>query len=226
MIPERWQYEASGGKSFPVQPGDVWRIGEHILACLDAETPAFDAFWSRHRPDVIFTDPPWNDGNCKAFRTKAGVSRPKVYWKDLMARLMPVWERAFVVYVEMGAEHAPDIRRWMERAGRGVLEWDVTYMGGHPAKLLRGAVGDWPYVGSEPTGVDDLVLPRYAIEGDTWASTVGDPCLGRGTTAKWAHLAGRRFVGTELHPNRMSCALSLLAALRAGTPELIERIEG
>jgi DNA modification methylase len=43
------------------RPGDVWLLGRHRLLCGDARNlQAFDCLFEDGRPDLVFTDPPYN----------------------------------------------------------------------------------------------------------------------------------------------------------------------
>jgi len=43
------------------EPGDLWRLGEHLLLCGDARDPAsYHALLVGEHPRLVFTDPPYN----------------------------------------------------------------------------------------------------------------------------------------------------------------------
>ena len=105
-----WHYASTGGLNYPVQPGDVWRAGPHVIACGDLEAGdglrLVDKFGA---PDLVYSDPPWNDGNAGAFRTKAGTPR-QVNFTAFLDQLLTVVRMARRdVFLEMGLANAPHL---------------------------------------------------------------------------------------------------------------------
>jgi 16S rRNA G966 N2-methylase RsmD len=44
-----------------VASGDVWRLGDHVLACADSQDAEFlGRLMGEHKAAVVFTDPPYN----------------------------------------------------------------------------------------------------------------------------------------------------------------------
>jgi hypothetical protein len=78
---KRWNLKDNGPKSEPeceeqqidsiassaetiAKPGDVWRLGEHVLVCGDSTDPkTFDLLLGADIADMTWTDPPYNIGN-------------------------------------------------------------------------------------------------------------------------------------------------------------------
>jgi DNA modification methylase len=87
VLLEKWQ----------VQPGDLWRIGDHVLACGDCTDPATVArVMGGEKADMMFTDPPYGvdysggiqfqkDGSVQKNNRKklAGDADPALYAKFL-----------------------------------------------------------------------------------------------------------------------------------------------
>ncbi len=45
----------------PVEPGELWRLGQHLLLCGDAESPeSYVDLLAGRRADAVWTDPPYN----------------------------------------------------------------------------------------------------------------------------------------------------------------------
>jgi hypothetical protein len=213
-----WRYASTGGTAFPVQPREVWRADHHLLVCGDLEAGDGLALLERfgQAPHLVYCDPPWNNGNAAAFRTKAGMPR-KVDFTAFLDRLLGIVSVARRdVFLEMGrANTAHLIRRAEVAGGRLIRHWPITYYRRHPASLVQLR---WQDQGLDPpdlAGMDDeftpgAVLAACSLPGDV----VMDPCMGRGlTAASTASQRGRTFIGLELSPWRMSCTLARLAAL-------------
>jgi hypothetical protein len=218
-VPERWRYGDAGDR-WPVQPGEVWAVGAHRVACGDVEEGAIEqllAAWAEP-VDLAYVDPPWNAGNARAFRTKAGLGRPVDYLRLVeLIGLGIDHSGARYACVESGRGGEAEIRAALVRAGlRHVQSWDIVYYRTRPARLHLLAGRGTPDPERLPAfhGVDDENTPALAVS--TLArrgQTVFDPCCGRGTTAIAAHLAGCRFLGLELHPRRLAVAIDKLVGL-------------
>ena len=214
-----WKYGTAGDK-WPVRVGDIWTAGPNPLACLDLETPMADAFYGNLREPLalVYSDPPWDTGNAKSFRTKAGLPHDGVtvtrLWHRIMSLVVSRLAPSGDLYLEIGTRHRDDAARWMADAGRPMSDqWPIVYYDKHPCWLLRSA--SIPRMEqTTPAGLDDELTPEWAVAASTQpGDLVCDPCSGRGLTVCAAQRAGRRFVGTELHPRRMAIALDRLARL-------------
>jgi hypothetical protein len=212
-----WRYESSGGTRYPVRPGEVWRADHHMIACGDLEQGDGVRLIERfgRPPDLTYCDPPWNNGNCAAFRTKAGVPR-KVFFTDFLNALLIVARTTRRdVFLEMGNVNAPHLINLAEQSGGQLIRrWSITYYRKHPCTLIQlrfhGQGDDAP----DLTGMDDDDTPVAALQACARpGDVIMDPCTGRGLTAATAAYPDRTFIGLELSPWRMSCTLSKLAAL-------------
>jgi hypothetical protein len=215
-VSKPWHYASSGGLNYPVQPGDVWRAGPHVIACGDLE--AGDGLRLIDRfgvPDVVYSDPPWNDGNAGAFRTKAAMPRKVDFTQFLRALLNVVRTARRDVFLEMGLAKTPLLMDLIAQHGGQVMRcWSITYYRRHPCALLHLRWQGESAVVDGLTGMDDDDTPAAALGACLRASdVVMDPCTGRGLTAFTVATAGRTFMGLELSPWRMSCTLTRLATL-------------
>jgi hypothetical protein len=204
---------------YPVAPGDVWVAGPHILACGDFERGAGEAVvWRTGSPSVFcYSDPPWDSGIARNFRTQAGVGCA-VDFQALLTRFLLLVQRVSpaLSLVEMGCKETPRLAGLAVASGATVLaDWPISYYMRSPARLLAltwAPPATRPVLTMNPGGMDDEHTPAFAVEHltklDDW---VFDPCMGRGLTLRAAHTLGRRAVGLELVPRRLSCALSWLA---------------
>ncbi len=220
----RWTY-GEAGDEYPVQPGDVWRVGHHVLGCADLETGQVAKFvgeYGRH-PEIAYVDPPWNQGNARSFRTKAAVSRA-VDFDLFLASLVDAVSQVDHIYVEMGHQNHAALAETVQAYGGTVIGfWDIFYYRTKPCVLLGCDFSDgkrpWPdgdYNGLDDEDTPDEILSRYAS-----GLTVFDPCMGRGLTALAAHAHGQRFIGTELHPRRMAVTIKKMVDTHSITAEKI-----
>lgn len=114
------------------QPGDVWLLGRHRLACGDACAPAsVQALLRADKPHLMVTDPPYGvsyDANWRneAARHSAGMGNRAIgagavgkVTNDDRADWSEAWALfpGDVAYVWHGALHAGEVQRSLERVG-------------------------------------------------------------------------------------------------------------
>ncbi len=210
-----WRYGDAGDR-WKVGTGDVWAAGNHILGCGDIEHGYAERLMAKFgAPDITYVDPPWSQGNAKSFYTKAGLVYPETGFILFLQKLIDVVRvTKGPVYIEMGKQHVDDLQTIIINSGGKVLNvWGVTYYRKYPSFLVRAVWGDHKYTPDvNLTSMDDDDTPSAAITYDSAKSAlVFDPCMGRGLTCRSAHQLGRRFVGLELHPRRLACAVDWLS---------------
>lgn len=208
---------AAAWRRYPVLPGELWAVGPHLLLCGDLERHDHRRLLEGRAVDVMYADPPWDAGNARAFRTKAGDGR-RVDFPALLAAVADAtrFVRA-VVFLEMGLRSFDLMVSTMQGAGLHTAgQWLVWY--GRPPRPnmlwagARGPVHAWRSdvivdgKGGEP-------VPEWALshaERSGW-KTVLDPCIGLGMTARVAHRHGLQVLGMELHPKRLAVTIAWLA---------------
>lgn len=221
QVAERWKYEGAGGTKFPVQKGEVWRAGPHLLACIDllVDFNRFRQKWAA-QPKMLYSDPPWNDSNVSSFYTKAGRTKGTSHAEllkgvcDIAASMrVPAWLEGSSLNVQV-------VKRAVEATGGRMLHaFNVTYYKKNPSMLFQVSWGP-DFAAPDVEGRDDadtpLICLHHAVSTGLLSrgDTVLDTCTGlSGLTAQAASKCGLNFVGSELSPYRMSGALSCLEAL-------------
>lgn len=221
VINDRWKYRGSGGEQFPVARGDVWSAGPHRLACLDLtrDFSLFKRFWTS-TPKLMYSDPPWNDGNVSSFYTKAGQAKGTSH-SELLNKLLPIPASLRIPgWMEASVYRTLTTERLIATHGGAVQEvFEITYHRRFPSLLYQITWG--PQWSAPPglAGSDDMDTPSlvighavrmgYLAPGDA----VVDPCVGvQGLTALACDQAGLVCFGSELSTYRMSAVLSALAA--------------
>ena len=156
--------------------------------------------------DLIFTDPPWNQGNMSSFYSKAGIPPSKDY-DDLYVRLFDCIReiRPKICYVEVGKQYLARFINEMEKIYRYVTFYNSSYY--HKLKnicyVIRGAdkakkpVLDY---------IDEEDIIEWICANESY-NCIGDLCMGRGLVGFNAYKNGKRFVGTELNHKRLSVLL-------------------
>ena len=201
-----------------MQPDDCWASGPHTYICSSA-------FACRRLggATLVYSDPPWSQGNLASFRTKAGLGRADHTWLDLYGRIVELAELR-PCFIEGGLAQSATVQAMLAQAiaGQAGYEtrcWPITYYRRHPAVLHYAG----PAIGElDPAGLDDDDTPGYVLSRFP-AGEVADPCAGRGLTSRAAHKAGWSSVSVELHPQRMSAAMARMRRLAGYEPKLIAR---
>lgn len=230
-----WRYGDAGDR-IPVAFGQTWGVGEHLFRCDDLEAPAHESGYLVGLPafDMVYSDPPWDAGNARAFRTKAGKGRA-VDFEAFVGRLADVFRRARGdVWCEMGNRLHEQQIALLKRAGAHVCDvWECVYYGGpRTCRIVRlrwrakgearaGPHPPAPWMGN----MSGEAVTRYALSLYPAGQTVLDPCCGMGMTAKYCLEHGHRFVGVELNPRRLANAIDLVAKATGIEAELVGEAE-
>ena len=207
---KKMEYIKDGGLQYPVDYGDVWGCGSSILGCYDIDSGDALKFFTEHGgADVAYVDPPWNKGNATTFRGKAGLNQD-VDFETFLENLMDILKLVKRdVFIEMGVKTEATLHKTIERKGGSVLErFDTKYYRTKDSTLTHCSFsGDYSDI-PDFTGMWDRKIPSYAIEAvSTDGETVLDCCAGLGLTWRSSERLKRKFLGTELSPNRCSASL-------------------
>jgi hypothetical protein len=208
-----WTYGADGA-AFSVDRGEHWVCGPHHYYCRSALEPGSETL---ARPDLVYSDPPWNQGNLNVFHTKAGLDKAGHSWLDLYLRILEL-ARGCPCFLEGGTKQVPAVEAAITPAGPSYRCWPITYYRREPCVLHY--VGPPLPPGFDPQGLDDDFTPAYAMERMP-GGVVLDPCAGMGLTSRSAERVGRPSVSFELNSNRMSVALSRMARLIQTEPQRV-----
>lgn len=159
--------------------------------------------------DLIFTDSPWNTGNMKSFYTKANEVPPEDRFEAFVARLFRCifYIHPKTTYLEIGKEYLADYIMEMRKIYKYVTFYNSSYYHrrSNHCYIVRGSdKAARPKL--DDIDEEDVISQVIASEG----TVIGDLCMGRGLVAMAALSAGKRFVGTELNPKRLSVAVERL----------------
>lgn len=218
-----WDYGDAGDR-WQVEPGSLWEVGPHKLACADLQNrdQMDDALvFFEGVPEMVYTDPPWDAGNARGFRTKAHRSTPsietnKVEFGDLIDAVIDIASLATgPVFMEMGLKEVERVKQHIEV--NGGTSWEVipiTYYKTKPCVLIHASFSP-SYYGSESIaeahGLDDEETPSWVIERFATVGPVLDVCMGRGLIAEAADQHGKVAWGIELNPRRLAVTIDKLA---------------
>jgi hypothetical protein len=214
-----------------IERGRIYRVGPHLFACGDFETDSW--FHLTRLLDapcpLVYSDPPWNAGNARYWRSHADGTSLAVNWPQFCER----WCRCVamiqptIIYTEQSAigHHASTMIQAAKAAGLPPLDQVYRVHYGAPVStgerisvfrrenlLCRFATSDWT---GDPSGLAGQAMTRHVFEHEPLiehcrGQFVADPCVGKGMTARMAHEFGMRCVGLELNPRRLQVTIDWL----------------
>ena len=159
-------------------------------------------------PDVIFSDPPCNQGNLQSFSTKAGTGRLTENAYDMFEkRLMQVFDKVNprAIYLEVFRSNFDFWFNYMEEKFDVIKVSKSYYYNKKSNKcwIISGTYNDidlkldFDYVDEE-----DVIKEICKNLPDNFS--IGDPCMGMGLVGFYANYYKKRFFGTELNKHRLA----------------------
>lgn len=202
MSRPRWEY--GGYYRSIAMDGPIALPNQSMVQACDwiDEMPAF-----MRRADVLFIDPPWNMGNAKSFYTKANVPHPPLSFSQFSEKLFGRIEtiNPDTLFLEIGKDALAQYLTACQQRFRHVTFYNATYYrkprnkcyvihATHDTRMTR-------YRHLEDADEEDIIAEicrRHPYD------CIGDLCMGLGLVGRYAYLASRSFVGTELNPKRLA----------------------
>jgi hypothetical protein len=211
----KWTYGTEGVR-FPVKRGELWKLNGHYFLCADWLKQDLNVLKSLPAPSMCYVDPPWNLGNVRSFYTKAEQPDQPNDFERYLARLISVIDglTSGHVYIEMGRQNTTLLKGLISAASLTFLEeFAITYYKTKPCVLIHySRTKPQPLAPLPFEGLDDDDTPMLAIASSIEEGEyVIDLCAGRGLTSRSAASLGRKSINVELHPHRVSAALSRLS---------------
>ena len=194
-------------ENFPIEPGEVWGIpanGSRVAVHnIFNPLPPF-----MHTADLLFVDPPWNQGNLNTFYTKAGRDDYQEWQRFTAVLFQRIGEvNPTTCYIEIGNQFVDEWYGRLANMFECVQRWPVVYYRKHPTNIIRGGSAPIDY---DFTGMDEAKAIGLIGQIETYR-VMGDLCMGQGLVGLSAWAAGRPFVGTELNQRRLANLLQKLS---------------
>lgn len=208
-------------------------IGPHRVTNASVESPLVDSlFADGRRPAVMFSDPPWGDGNVGYWATKAakdtGKEVPRISYETLIGRVFELADYVYgYVFIETGPRWEADTIRRMAAAGlesvasarlkyRSGSKWmeNVLIAGARPGLAPLHLAALDAVAGWSGAAVAKECVARTCAPG----AIVFDPCCGMGYTAQAALDNGCEFRGNELNPVRLDKTIARLEGKKTKLP--------
>lgn len=222
----KWTYGDAGDR-WPVQFGDLWKVGPHHFVCGDIQqgySPKVMALATTlfgREIDMIYSDPPWDAGNAKGFRTKAGyINDEKVDFEQFNREILyPFKGREIDIYIEGGVRTGDMLKALFSEYGFTVMEeFSIKYFKKHPCWLYHLHADPSKSIMHptevDVTGMDDTLTPFWAVKrSSNPGDLIYDCCMGQGLTSRAAATQGRLALGLELNPRRLAVTIDELVKL-------------
>lgn len=154
--------------------------------------------------DLVFVDPPWNLGNINTFYMKAEQDHRLDDFEAFYIRLFECIHeiRPRVCYVEVGKQYMPYFYMQMKKQFKYVTFYNSTYYHSKD-KLCYVIRGSNKAKKPALDGMDEENIIQWICENEDY-DCIADLCMGQGLVGFNAWKNGKRFVGTELNPKRLS----------------------
>ena len=186
----------------------------------------FDRLMDGKTANILYTDPPWNDGNIKYWAThnkkKTGVECDPMSFKDMFGYIENIISSYIhgYVFIEVGVKQMEVVIDMLSAVIYNVKRHNVLYRSGSkwlPNRVIS-AVTDVKYPPFEGVleGVkcSGLTLPDKCIRAvGEEGNIVMDPFCGLGNTLRATKLNGLSFVGNEFNTARLEKTLEIARVL-------------
>jgi hypothetical protein len=212
-----------------IKPNDVFSVGPHRFSCADIEMILLrDLLNMPENIYLVYSDPPWNAGNARMWRTLSeydGSVGRKVDW-DYFSRQIYIQIKSVNpthVFIEMGSKQTSEVLRNFVEYGflRCQNSWQVYYNSTHPNTVSY--FSEYPGFTGNPDGMKNEPMTRHIFENIAKkGEVVFDPCIGLGMTARMAHMFDMICYGNDINPHRLQRTMKWIAQK---TGHAIERIE-
>jgi hypothetical protein len=167
------------------------------------------------KAQIVYSDPPWGEGNLRYWRTHNGQSDLLPKWDTFLNLFCDVVSENIAagghVFVEMGLRWVDQVALEMEKRGLPETQrWQCVYTS---KKLPNVLWHSGPIASCDPTGMGGVAMTAHVLGSVAVPNAlVLDPCCGKGMTARCSVRLGMRFAGVELNPKRGAVTQAWLKA--------------
>jgi hypothetical protein len=185
------------------------------------ESPALDQMLAGERVSVLYSDPPWGDGNLAYWATMnkkmTGEVVKPIRYSTLMERIRGLIARYVSghVFIETGVRWEQETIDALAGAVYNVRSYRTVYKSGSnmlPNVILVGTTSpSIPRSPIDPSGMSGVALPTACVRSVAVPGGILlDPCCGMGYSARAAVAAGMVFRGNELNAKRLAKTVRFL----------------
>lgn len=154
--------------------------------------------------DVLFIDPPCSQGNLRSFYTKADIELKqdfKNFDECLYNRVREINPKH--LFLEVFASNYQSSIDYYTTLYSNMIIYDSFYYNKKSNKCWILHFSNEQITKNEAmNNIDEEKIIKYICSNLDY-QCIGDLCMGTGLVAKYAYLAGKKFVGTELNKKRL-----------------------
>lgn len=170
--------------------------------------------------DIIYTDPPWGDGNMKWWVTlnkkMTGKAFVPLTYAQLIARIMELSQKHLkgYLFIETGVQWIDQLNAAYVQNGLYNIGYQkLKYQGGDCVVFYGSTIPKQPFA-LDITNLKGVKLPQTVLSYlNKKGGIVLDPCCGMGYTAKAAVDSGMQFRGNEFNAVRLRKTIDYLQAV-------------
>lgn len=200
-------------------------IGPHKVLNGSVESLALDSMLAGEKVRILYSDPPWGEGNVKYWATinkrHTGVEVEPLTYRGMLDRIMNLID-CYVdghVFIETGPAFSDELQGLLSERLVSVTRYDTLYRSGSRMRdcvLLYGSTRKTDSLnGFNPSGMTGYAQVRDCLKAVAEPNAIVlDPMCGMGYTAKATLQAGMVFRGNELNAKRLA---KTIAVLQKGT---------
>lgn len=195
----------------------VQTIGKHKITNASIESPLVDRMLAGEKINVIYSDPPWGDGNLKYWATMnkkmTGEEFNPLSYSDLLNRIVSLIKNYVDgwAFIETGLRWEAEAVASLGSVLHGITTHKIYYNQTLPNILIAGHTSKGYTWDFDPSGFMDQklvteVLKSVCKENDI----VLDPCCGMGWTAQACVNLNLVFRGNEFNKKRLEKTIARL----------------
>lgn len=185
--------------------------GEHRLSCESIEDVNFNELLDGRKARILYSDPPWGDGNMKYWATikekATGEVTNQISFEELLEAFHNIIKENVdgYVFIETGNRWKDQLKVAMDDILFNIKFNTITYNNGKNTNvIMMGTTDPGLKIDVDLNGLSGYEILRSAIgpvsERD---GIILDPCCGFGWTAKAAVEFGMIFCGNEFNSERL-----------------------
>jgi len=201
-------------------------IGRHAVTNQSIEHAEVDdllASLMGRKVSVLYSDPPWGDGNMKYWVTMnkkmTGRDCKPLTYEQLLSRIFGFihWHVDGHVFIETGVRWGDMLaRRFVNEGLFGVSVFNLRYASGSTllqnSLVFGGTAQRHKFEGLDPCPYRGADLVRRVVgHVKNPGGIVFDPCCGMGYTARAAIASGMDFIGNEFNAARLAKTVAILS---------------
>lgn len=199
-------------KKYPIRYGEIIQIGSNRFVNTDNQDQSnFAKLMDGQKAQMIFTDPPWNKGNYKMFRTKAGYNgevTEEMYIK-LIKNLFQICKQYCEgdIYINFGNSFEEKFLNIAESFGYKTCNvWEVWYSDKNTNMIWYS--GKNKYSNCDLFGALNKQLVRWAVRNSSKENDIVlDPFCGKLFFGKEFIKLNRICYGSELIPDKLALGI-------------------